>query len=150
MKARAKLGLPLAALALAAGCGNESGEETTSEASAAQLEPVKQYLTDHSGELVEQVEVLRENADEYYALAESVDFDYDRLLAERGDEVEQILADSKDAFVTANPAYEEMEGIVAGVPRLAPYHVDIDARSGAPTPRRTAPLPLPPPPRQKP
>src|ERR1044072_2234175 len=134
MKARAKLGLTLAAHALAAGGGDESGAEATSEASAAQLEPVKQYLTDHSGELVEQVEVLRENADEYYALAESVDFDYDRLLAERGDEVEQILADSKDAFVTANPAYEEMEGIVAGVPRLAQYDVDIDAGSDASTP----------------
>jgi hypothetical protein len=137
MKARAKLGLTLAALALAAfaaGCGDDSSEETTSEASAAQLEPVKQYLTDHSAELVEQVEVLREEADEYYALAESVDFDYDRLLEEHGDEVAQILADSKDAFVTANPAYEEMEGIVAGVPRLAQYDVDIDAGSDASTP----------------
>ena len=30
----------------------------------------------------------------------------------------------------ANPAYEEMEGIVAGVPRLAQYDVDIDAGVG--------------------
>ncbi|HWM53952.1 MAG TPA: hypothetical protein VNO20_00985 [Solirubrobacterales bacterium] len=137
MKARAKLGLTLVALALAAfaaGCGDDGSDETTAEASAAQLEPVKQYLTDHSAELVEQVEVLGENADEYYALAESVDFDYQRLLSEHGDEVEQILADSKDAFVTANPAYEEMEGIVAGVPRLAQYDVDIDAGSDASTP----------------
>jgi Imelysin len=137
MKARAKLGLTLVALALAAfaaGCGDDGSDETTAEASAAQLEPVKQYLTDHSAELVEQVEVLGENADEYYALAESVDFDYQRLLSDHGDEVEQILADSKDAFVTANPAYEEMEGIVAGVPRLAQYDVDIDAGSDASTP----------------
>src|ERR1044072_1079311 len=96
MKARAKLGLTLAALALAAGCGDAGGGEPTSEARPAELEPVKQSLTDHSGELVEQVEVLRENADEYYALAESVDFDYDRLLAERGDEGEENLGDSKD------------------------------------------------------
>ncbi len=137
MKARAKLGLTLAALALAAfaaGCGDDGSDETSAEASAAQLEPVKQYLTDHSAELVEQVEVLGENADEYYALAESVDFDYQRLLDEHGDEVAEILADSKDAFVTANPAYEEMEGIVAGVPRLAQYDVDIDAGSDASTP----------------
>ncbi len=137
MKARAKLGLTLVALALAAfaaGCGDDDSDETTTEASAAQLEPVKQYLTEHSAELVEQVEVLGENADEYYALAESVDFDYQRLLDEHGDEVTEILADSKDAFVTANPAYEEMEGIVAGVPRLAQYDVDIDAGSDASTP----------------
>ncbi|HEX7293034.1 MAG TPA: hypothetical protein VF259_00685 [Solirubrobacterales bacterium] len=138
MTARLKLGTALAALALAAfaaaGCGDEGKEETTAQASAAQLEPVKTYLTDHSAELVEQVELLQENADEYYELAESVDFDYDRLLNEHGDEVEQILAESKDAFVTANPAYEEMEGIVAGVPRLAQYDVDIDAGSDASTP----------------
>ena len=42
-----------------------------------------------------------------------------------------LLAGSKDAFVAANPAYEEMEGIVAGVPRLAQYDVDIDAGSAA-------------------
>ena len=78
--------------------------------------------------------LLKENADEYYELAESVDFDYDRLLDEHGDEVEEILSDSKEAFVAANPAYEEMEGIVAGVPRLAHYDVDIDAGSDASTP----------------
>ena len=42
--------------------------------------------------------------------------------------------DSKDVFVVANPAYEQMEGIVAGVPRLAHYDVDIDAGSDASTP----------------
>jgi len=128
----------LAALALAApvaaGCGDSESEEATAEAGAAQLQPVKGYLTDHSAELVDQVEVLKENADEYYDLAESVDFDYERLLDEHGDEVEEILADSKEAFVAANPAYEQMEGIVAGVPRLAQYDVDIDAGSDASTP----------------
>ncbi len=138
MKVRAKFGLALASLALAvptaAGCGDSSDEETTVEGSAAQLQPVKGYLTDHSADLVDQVAVLKQNADEYYELAESVNFDYDRLLAEHGPEVEEILADSKEAFVSANPAYEQMEGIVAGVPRLAQYDVDIDAGSDASTP----------------
>ncbi len=127
---------PLAALALitaAAGCGG--GEDaTTTEASAAELTPVKRYLTDHSADLVEQVGLLRQNAGEYYTLAESVDFDYQRLLAEHREEVAQILGESKEVFVVANPAYEEMEGIVAGVPRLAQYDVDIDAGSDASTP----------------
>jgi Imelysin len=137
MKFRAKFGLALAVLALTAlavGCGDSGDEETTAAASEAQLQPVKGYLTDHSAELVERVEVLRQNADEYYDLAESVDFDYERLLTEHGDEVEEILTESKQAFVEANPAYEEMEGIVAGVPRLAQYDVDIDAGSDASTP----------------
>jgi len=36
-----------------------------------------------------------------------------------------LLAESQEAYIAANPAYEEMEGIVAGVPRLAQYDVDI-------------------------
>ena len=75
--------------------------------------------------------MLAENAEEYYALAEEAGFDYERLMQESGDEVQQILAESQEAFVAANPAYEEMEGIVAGVPRLAQYDVDIDAGSAA-------------------
>jgi hypothetical protein len=123
------------AAAVAAGCGDSGSDETTTtEAGAAELQPVKRYLTDHSAALVEQVGLLKANADEYYDLAESVDFDYPRLLQEHGDEVEQLLADSKDVFVVANPAYEQMEGIVAGVPRLAQYDVDIDAGSDASTP----------------
>ncbi len=136
-KSRAPFALTLAALALAvpiAGCGDSDEETTSGDATAAELAPVKQYLTDHSAELVEQVELLQANADEYYELAKSVDFDYQRLLDEHGEEVEQLLNDSKDVFVVANPAYEEMEGIVAGVPRLAQYDVDIDAGSDAKTP----------------
>jgi hypothetical protein len=137
-KSRARFALTLTALALAASiaaCGDsDSSDETSAEASATELAPVKSYLTDHSADLVEQVGLLKANADEYYDLAESVDFDYERLLAEHGDDVEQILEDSKDVFVVANPAYEQMEGIVAGVPRLAHYDVDIDAGSDASTP----------------
>jgi len=137
-KFRGQAVLVFAALAIAAAlsaCGEGDSDETTAaEGSAAELAPVKTYLTDHSAELVEQVNLLQENADEYYELAESVDFDYQRLLEEHGDEVAEILADSKKVFVVANPAYEEMEGIVAGVPRLAHYDVDIDAGSDASTP----------------
>lgn len=138
MRRSTRLAVPAIALALGAGllagCGDSSDETTSAEAGAAELAPVKTYLTDHSAALVEQVGLLQANADEYYELAESVDFDYARLLKEHGDDVERILNESKDVFVVANPAYEEMEGIVAGVPRLAHYDVDIDAGSDASTP----------------
>ncbi len=136
-KSRGHFALALAALALAvpiAGCGDSDDGTTASDATAAELAPVKTYLTDHSADLVEQVELLQANADEYYELAKSVGFDYERLLAEHGEEVRQLLEESKDVFVVANPAYEQMEGIVAGVPRLAQYDVDIDAGSDASTP----------------
>jgi hypothetical protein len=122
--------------ALAAGCGDDDdGEETTTGASSGtELGAIKSYLTDHTAELSEQVAALRAHGEEYYELAESVDFDYERLMQQHGDEVERILDASKEAYVAANPAYEEMEGIVAGVPRLAQYDVDIDAGADASDP----------------
>jgi Imelysin len=119
-----------------AGCGDEDdGEETTtSESSSADLTAVKDYLAEHSADLAEQVAALRANGESYYELAESVDFDYERLMDQHGEEVAKLLDSSKEAFRKANPAYEEMEGIVAGVPRLAQYDVDIDAGSDASDP----------------
>jgi hypothetical protein len=137
-KGKTKFAAAVAALALgvplAAGCGDSGDDETTAAAGSARLAPVKAYLTDHSAELLKQTEQLQADADEYYELAESVDFDYDVLLEEHGEEVEQILDSAKQTFVVANPAYEQMEGIVAGVPRLAHYDVDIDAGSDASSP----------------
>ena len=136
-----RLGAGLAGLALAlgggvaAGCGDdESDSESASEESGPDLAAIETYLTDHSAELVEQVSILQEKGQEYYDLAESYDFDYEAMMDEAGDEVEGIILDSQEAFEAANPAYEEMEGVVAGVPRLAQYDVDIDAGSDASDP----------------
>lgn len=120
---------------LAAGCGSEdSGETTTAAAAGGDLPAVKDYLTTHADSLAEQVDVLAANAEAYYELAEAADFDYDALMEENCEEVSALLAESRDAFVRANPDYEEMEGIVAGVPRLAQYDVDIDAGADASDP----------------
>jgi hypothetical protein len=121
--------IPLAAFALAgAGCGDDDSDDTTEAADGgANLSAVKDYLTEHSEALAEQATTMRELGDEYYALAEEANFDYAALLEQQGETVQRILDDSKEAFTVANPAYEEMEGIVAGVPRLAQYDVDIDA-----------------------
>jgi hypothetical protein len=127
-------GLVLAAL-VAAGCGGDDDSDTSSDQTeGAKLTAIKDYLTEHSADLAGHTAVLRENGEEYYELAESADFDYERLMDEQGDEVAELLAASKDAFAEANPAYEEMEGIVAGVPRLAQYDVDIDAGADASDP----------------
>jgi hypothetical protein len=118
------------------GCGGDDDSSSTGEASSehGQLGAVKGYLTDHSLELSKRAGRMRLIGDEYYALAESVDFDYARLLEQECGDVERLLGEAKDVFVAANPAYEEMEGIVAGVPRLAHYDVDIDAGSDASDP----------------
>jgi hypothetical protein len=126
-------GLVSASLALAA-CGGDEGDSTTQASDAAGLTAIKDYLTAHTAALREKVAAMNDEAERYYQLAESVQFDYSRLLAEHRDEVMGILERSKEAFVEANPSYEEMEGIVAGVPRLAQYDVDIDAGSNASDP----------------
>jgi len=121
--------------AVGVGCGGDDDSATTEASSdAGQLGAVKGYLTDHSRELSEQASRMRAIGDEYFELAESVDFDYAKLLEQECGNVKRLLGDAKDVFVAANPAYEEMEGIVAGVPRLAHYDVDIDAGSDASDP----------------
>jgi hypothetical protein len=129
--------IPLAVLALAltgAGCGDDSDDETETAAGGADLSAIKTYLTDHTANLRENVTRMQEQADRYYELAEASGFDYQRMLTENRAEVQSILDQSKSAYVAANPSYEEMEGIVAGVPRLAQYDVDIDAGSDASDP----------------
>lgn len=126
-------GIATLALGLAA-CGGEDGEDTTTQSSAGELSAIKDYLTDHSAALKGHAATMNELAREYYDLAEAADFDYDAMVAENGEEVQRILEESKAEFAQANPSYEEMEGIVAGVPRLAQYDVDIDAGADASDP----------------
>ena len=47
---------------------------------------------------------------------------------------------SRQTSATANPAYEEMEGVVAGVPELADYDVIIDAGGDASDPENAVPF----------
>jgi hypothetical protein len=134
---RRSVAMALSMIALVAvGCGSDGGDDTTSadDASAAQLEPVKGYLVEHADDLSTNIAQLQAIADRYYRLAAAQDFDYDALLRENRGEVRSLLTRAKDAYVDANPDYEEMEGIVAGVPRLAHFDVDIDAGSDASDP----------------
>jgi len=129
-------GLLTALTLVAAGCGDDDDGEATdsSETTGAQLAPVKDYLVEHATDLSTNVARLQEVADEYYQLARSENFNYQRLMSQHGDEVRDLLEQAKAAYVDANPSYEEMEGIVAGVPRLAHFDVDIDAGSDASDP----------------
>jgi hypothetical protein len=129
------IAMPLIAAALFAGCGgDDDSDDSTTESSGTELSAIKDYLTDHSAALAAEATTMRELGQEYYDLAEEADFDYQLMLEENREEVQRILDDSKAAFVKANPSYEEAEGIVAGVPRLAQYDVDIDAGADASDP----------------
>jgi hypothetical protein len=143
---RACAPLAVAAAFLLPACGaDDEGEPAAGGGTAAQEAPeqygaVKEYLADHTAQLVEKTGRLRQGAEEYHALAESVDFDYGRLLSEHADEVAPIVDSLQADFRAANPAYEEMEGVVAGVPELADFDVIIDAGGDASDPENAVPF----------
>jgi hypothetical protein len=140
--------LAVAAALVMSACGSDDDDEaasggastaTTSEA-APRYGAVKDYLAEHTDRLVAETGKLREGAQQYYDLAESVDFDYGKLLADHAGEVTPIVEQLQKDFRAANPAYEEMEGIVAGVPELADFDVIIDAGGDASDPENAVPF----------
>ena len=129
----------LAAAALAA-CGGEddpAAEVTTADAPAAEstteadLGAVKEYLLDHTEQLAGFTADFKADAEAYYDMAEEAGFDYEALWSERADELVPLLEEMKAAWIDGNPAYERMEGVVAGTPSLAEYDVILDAGSSA-------------------
>lgn len=131
--ARSVLAVPALAAVLLAGCGSDDSSSGGDEPDAG-LTAVKSYLTDHSADLVAQTSELKTAGNAYFDLAKANNFNYAKLLKQDGKAVNAALTDAKDAFIKANPAYEEMEGIVAGIPRTAQYDTDIDAGSDASDP----------------
>ena len=111
-------------------------------AATSDLEPVKGFLLDHTEQLKGETAKLREGAEAYYALAEAADFDYAALLEDKRAEVAAIVEQAQEDFAAANPAYEQMEGVVAGVPSLADFDVIIDAGADGSDPENAAPINL--------
>ena len=133
-----------ATLALAA-CGDDDEQASQPEsqpagAQGADLAAIKDYLLEHTERLVADTGEIRANAEEYYALAKEADFDHGRMLEEKRDEVAALVKGAQDGFTKANPSYEEMEGVVAGVPSLAEYDVIIDAGGDASEPDSAVPF----------
>ena len=136
----------LVALALAA-CGGADGEERAAEktpvaqtAAEPGLGAIKDYLLEHTSALVSSTAELETKAKAYHALAESAGFDYGKLLTERREAVRASVEKLQATWRKANPEYEEMEGVVAGVPELAEYDVIIDAGSDASDPESAVPF----------
>jgi hypothetical protein len=125
----------------AASCGDEEQPQTPAAAQpSAELAPVKDFLLEHTERLGAEAAKLRAGAEDYYALAKAADFDYAQLLQDKRPEVQALVKRAQEDFAAANPAYEEMEGVVAGVPSLADYDVIIDAGSDKSDPENAAPI----------
>ncbi len=135
------------ALAFVAGCGGDDEPETAAQATPsaaaeADLGAIKAYLLEHTARLNTSVGQLQQDAQEYYDLAKASDFDYASMLEANRPEVADAVKAIQDGHIKANPDYEEMEGVVAGVPELADYDVIIDAGADKSDPENAVPFSL--------
>jgi len=136
MYSRSKiLFLALIALALTA-CTTPATEIPSAPAeepaaSPADLAAIKTYLLDKGRQLATASLALQDAADRYYSLAEVANFDYAALNTGQNAEVAKLIGEAQTAWITASPLYEQMEGIVAGVPSLAEFDVILDAGASA-------------------
>jgi hypothetical protein len=132
----------LLSLTLFGGCAPTNAPTPTQPPSSADLSGIKAYLLGKAAELKTNAAGLQAASDRYYNLAQAADFDY-AALATNLTETAQALSDAKSAWLVASPLYEQMEGIVAGVPSLSEFDVILDAgASGAEDPANAAPYDL--------
>ncbi len=113
------------------------------ETSLADLGAIKTYLLGKITNLKISSTDLKSVSDAYYKLAQAADFDYAALWANHPAEVASALLDAKTAWMVASPLYEQIEGIVAGVPGLSEYDIILDASaSGEDDPENAVPFDL--------
>jgi hypothetical protein len=98
---------------------------------AADLQGIKTYLLDKMKDLKTNADALALAADTYYELVSAATFDYAVAWRDQRDAVTKALTETKAAWMTASPLYEQVEGIVAGVPVLSEFDVILDAGSAA-------------------
>lgn len=102
-----------------------------SATAGADLSGIKTYLLGQTAKLRESSAALKASAQAYYSLAEEAGFDYSAVLGQQREQATQVLAEAQRHWQAASPAYEQMEGIVAGVPALSEYDVILDAGTSA-------------------
>lgn len=111
--------------------------------STVDLTNVRTYLIENVTELRSQTAALEATAADYYMLAEAAEFDYAALWESQPGVTAGALNASRNAWMIASPLYEQVEGIVAGVPSLSEYDVILDAGvSGEEDPENGVPFDL--------
>jgi Imelysin len=100
---------------------------------SADLGGIKTYLLEKTSALSTSAEALHLASEGYYELLAAAKFDYAAIAAtpDQASAVYALLEAAKEAWIVASPLYEQMEGIVAGVPSLAEYDVILDAGASA-------------------
>ena len=123
---------PTAAPAPTAASEPTAAAAPTTAATSASLDSVKSYLQENANTLLKAgADKLKANADAYYDLVKAANFDYKQAWGD-GSTIRPLFADMREQFNTAHTGYENIEGIVAGVPSLSKFDTILDAgASGA-------------------
>ncbi|HEX5164658.1 MAG TPA: imelysin family protein [Thermomicrobiales bacterium] len=100
---------------------------TAAAATTTDLSAMKGYSLDRAAEMKTATAALAEDAASFYADAEAADFDYQAMFDADPEGIAALLAKTKQDWIAASTAYEQNEGIIAGVPSLSYYDVWIDA-----------------------
>lgn len=131
-----------------AGCGDDEKTSASTPATTAastpgsvDFGPIKDYLLDHTARLTAATGQLATQAQTYSDMAQH-EGDDKLLEGEHAQMSKDLVAAMQKSWRAANPAYEEMEGIVAGVPSLASYDNILDAGSDGSDPENAVPFDL--------
>ncbi len=112
--------------------GAALGQETTAEP-VADLSGVHTFLVDKSTALKDGADQLKQDSDAFYQLAQAAGFDYAALWQNQQADVIQTVQAAQADWIVISPLYEQMEGIVAGVPSTAQYDTILDAGAAGET-----------------
>ncbi|HEX5500165.1 MAG TPA: imelysin family protein, partial [Thermomicrobiales bacterium] len=86
------------------------------------------YMVDHAETMHDGAVQVASLAEQYAGLAKAANDDYAALWRDHADDVGLLLTQAKQAWTDdAHGNYEQIEGMVAGIPSLADYDVWIDA-----------------------
>jgi hypothetical protein len=96
-------------------------------ASPADLAAIKQYALTKAGEMQTGSSQLAGFAGDYYDRVAAAQFDYQAAFDVDPAAMRALLESARESWIAASTAYEQNEGIVAGVPALSYYDVWIDA-----------------------
>lgn len=126
-----RIPLLLFVVTAALACSATTADAGRAAAPRVDLAPAKRYLLLHTSQLQGFTRDLRAAARRYTRLASAAGYDYARLWRTSPGPVTAALRRAKTVWIDGNPAYERVEGIVAGTPSLAVYDVILDAGSSA-------------------
>jgi hypothetical protein len=110
------------------GCSKETTTpQQTKEEPNKELIGIKTFLLNKTTDLKTSTAKIKQLSDDYYNIAKSHNFDYQKMWKQDQQKICTLITEAKKQYLFANSSYELEEGIVAGVPSLVQYDVNIDA-----------------------